>query len=41
MKNSPYLCKRKGEKFTKVENFANAKAHSEVAVGIGKISIKQ
>ena len=41
MKISLYLCNRKGEKFTKVEKLADAKAHSEVAVGIGKISIKQ
>ncbi len=32
MKISPYLCKRKGEKFTKVEKIANAEAHSEVIV---------
>ena len=38
MKLLLYICTRKSEKFTKVEQLAGAKAHSEVATEIGQIS---
>jgi len=40
MKTLSYLCTSNGENFTKVEQLAGAKAHSEVATEIGQISKK-